>query len=477
MTSIREQREYVIHENNNAQDQLIGVLENLSKSTNVLEINESMHGDLDFSVLQEYEMGKIQSIILRAGEITSISNLPQNLISFECPNNLLISLENLPGSLKHINISNNYVASITVSGLEDLETLIVSHNLITSLENLPISLKELRCDNNKLERLNLSGLDKLNVLHVSNNKITLIENLPERVADFKMENTPGIEFRNSTLPDLETEKDDTEYKERTNYIDALKNFFALKNDYDLKAKRMKKQAYSSAPTKKLKREAVLSVKPKCINCKRPVGTIFSNRKDNKYSAICGDSANPCNLKIQIYCGSTVNIRDILDIFREDTEDIKDKIIQQKLDTLFNYVSEAESVKLFKKELEEYNSNSKTFKELLDFYNEKFNKVDKKEIIQKKKDIIYRLIEKVHDLLDDYNSTGNMELLRIAMRIQINELYPEVRNLRMLENEIMELNHETVSNKEIYSIFKYPTELSNIDYLFGEKARVVKFDKD
>jgi len=218
----------------------------------------------------------------------------------------------------------------------------------------------------------------------------------------------------------------------------------------------------------------LSVKPPCINCKRPVGTIFSNRIDNKYTAICGDKGNPCNLNIKIFNGKTINLPYILKIYQEEITDIKDTIIRQKLDTLFSYTTEEKSVELFKKELDTYNANSKIYIDLLNRYNELYDNKHTKEMVQKKSDEIFIIIEKIRDLLKEYETTENPSILKTAMDMQIKDLYPEIRNLKLLKNEVVELNE---SDNGIFSVFNYPVALNNIDHVFGEKATVIKFNKD
>ena len=99
-----EQREDIIKDNNTAQNQLLSVLENLTKSSKELKIDEALFGDLDFSILKEQGYGNIKSIILADGQITNIDGLPAGLLHFECPNNLLITLDDLPSSLKSLKI-------------------------------------------------------------------------------------------------------------------------------------------------------------------------------------------------------------------------------------------------------------------------------------------------------------------------------------------------------------------------------------
>ena len=49
-----EQREDIIKDNNTAQDQLLSVLENLTKSAKEIKIDEALFGDIDFSILNNY---------------------------------------------------------------------------------------------------------------------------------------------------------------------------------------------------------------------------------------------------------------------------------------------------------------------------------------------------------------------------------------------------------------------------------------
>ena len=98
-------------------------------------------------------------------------------------------------------------------------------------------------------------------------------------------------------------------------------------------------------------------------------------------AICGDTQNPCKLKIEIFSGNFGSNIDLLYKFKEHVDELKDDIIREKLDNLFNYKNEEKSVAIFKKKLEEYNFDSGMFKELLDRHNENYNNPHKNELIK------------------------------------------------------------------------------------------------
>ena len=125
-----EQREEIIKENNTAQNQLLSILENLTKSAKEIKIEEALFGDLDFSILKDNGYGNIKSIILADGQITNIEGLPEGLLHFECPNNLLITLDDIPSSLKTLKIPFNHLTNIELKNLDSLEKLHISHNKI-----------------------------------------------------------------------------------------------------------------------------------------------------------------------------------------------------------------------------------------------------------------------------------------------------------------------------------------------------------
>jgi hypothetical protein len=474
MNIIQEQRDNILKENNTAQLYLKKFLEKFNKASRDISILEPLHGELDFSVLKDYGITNITKIVLTKGDITSIIGLPESLLEFECPDNLLVSLGGLPSNITRIEIPHNYLNDFDLSSLTNLETLIINDNKLTTIENIPQNIKELNCSNNNLSFLNLSGVVRLEKLIVSNNPITVIENLPEGIVDFQMENTPSIEFRNSSTAAI-LEKNEPREKQK-NIKDALNEYFKLKSTYENMIHDMKKKIFEKADTKRQAKRDVLTIKPPCIKCKRPVGTIFS-KQNGRYNAICGDTTKPCGLDIQIFVGESImNFNYILEVFREDNEELKDNIIRQKLDTLFNYTTEQESIKIFKKELEKFNSNSNIYKSLLDKNNVLYHSIDKKHLIEKKNDEIFHLIERVNALLKEYENTQNKELLKQAVHIQIKEIQPEIRNLRNLKHEIMELNEHTENYQHKYSIYQYPIELSDLDYNFGEPSRVIKFNK-
>jgi len=125
-------------------------------------------------------------------------------------------------------------------------------------------------------------------------------------------------------------------------------------------------------------------------------------------------------------------------------------------------------------LDTYNANSKIFKTLLEKYNDLYNNQHHKEMMQKKTDEIFNIIDRLRGLLKEYETTENSAILKTAMDLQINELYPEIRNMKLIQNQIQELIDHGEGK---YSVFTYPVALDKIDHDFGEKPSVIKFHRE
>ena len=105
-------------------------------------------------------------------------------------------------------------------------------------------------------------------------------------------------------------------------------------------------------------------------------------KNNTYFAYCGNTT-PCNLKIQIYNGTVYNQENSLFLEHDELHELKTKVIQQKLDTLFNYISEEKSVKKFKEYLEEFTFYNADYTELLEKNNHLYKEDVREEKIKRK----------------------------------------------------------------------------------------------
>jgi hypothetical protein len=462
-----EQRRAVIEEENNAMQQFLDFLETLSPEVTEIVLREPLSGDIDLSILKECNFHMIDRIAFVPGKITSIRNIPLGIKRFECPENLLVELPDCPETIVDLILHHNYLKHIDLSPLKNLKEINVNNNQLTHLVDFPESIESIYCDHNFLTTIDLKGIKNLKVLHCSSNRMVRIENFPEdTIQDFKMENNLMITIHNATSNDEEGEGVPVDFPE------SLDTYFELKKMYERTAYKIKKETFDRAPSKKAARELLKQVKPKCVNCKRPVGSIFMTDK-RTYIAKCGDTKSPCNFNIKLYAGSYGSLVYLLEAFHTYTEDGKDTIMKQKLDTLFNYVSESRSIQLFKKHYEEYTETATFLKQLTDEYNDLYHNEERALKIEKKMGDIFKVQERVNELFNKYKENENPQILQDAMTIYKDELRPEIANLRLLQYSLCEMIDEYSDKK----LIQHTIPIEKRDFTFGSFPKVIHFSKN
>ena len=225
--------------------------------------------------------------------------------------------------------------------------------------------------------------------------------------------------------------------------EALNEFYKLKNKYESdynkdKQKIIKNKSFSW----KEKKQEFKQLKPKCINCRRPVGTIFSvkhigkeNDDSRELKAICGSLSEPCNLNITINPGFTYNIMTHIRELEKDNENYKNEIIEYKNKLLFGYTTTEAAIEKFDKTKEAIND----IHFLLNFnYEQLFDIVDNKsknERIQKLQEEIYFFVAEIKQSMSKFNTTTNVQFARDAVEIYVKQMQPKIDELVTLKYKI------------------------------------------
>jgi hypothetical protein len=482
---IQEERESIRKDNNIAQTTLEDIVFGLKKDIVDLNIQTPLFGDLDLSVLSK-KFPRLRHISFGEGKITSINHLPVGITKLVCKGNLLVSLDQLPGSLIYLDIDDNFLSTLDCSTFPQLEELHCENNHLEEIQNLPKSLTRLYCTRNQLHQLDLSNLIHLRVLHCSENPLLSIDNLPETIHEFVFENNPlTTEITNYDYVDWEHEDEFRErydrmeranvVKRNISYHDALKTYFRLKHDYENDLLKRRRVAFKKSKSRKNGSLRAKRIRGKCVHCKREVGTTF-NTDSNGYYAYCGDVSQPCSLDIKLLRGQFSPNEQFLYLFREQIEKEKDGIICQKMDSLFNYISEETAVRDFKQVLQTYKETSELFHEFFDRHQETFYNTKRQDLLKEKKMKIQEIQAQIHEIIDEYKRSGNLlanasyggvtGLLKSAMEIHVRDLIPEIENLRRLKYEIMEINDNVLFQREV--------GLNKTEYTFGDPPTVVRF---
>lgn len=473
MSKINDIREQILSENNNAQSSFESFLDELdSNHVTELRFDFPLHGDLDFSILNDHGFKKIKTVIFeREGDITNLRNLPETITHLEITKQLITELDNLPTELETLIANDNYITKFDASSVPKLKILKIANNELVEMWNLPETIETIECENNQLRRLDLADMPLLKTLICSNNPILVLEHVPDSLNNLVMENNPFIEIDHSK-PTVETNKRN---KKTFEYRESLNEYFRLKNVYDTKERKLKRTAFEKGATRREGKMNVKKVKIPCVNCNRNVKTVFSYN-NSIYKAVCGDRSKPCKLDIQIFSGDYLRLDDMLETFIYEVEDSKQKIIEQKMNTLFKYIGESTSAKLFKEELEQYNEMSTTHKTMMDSYDEIHNNTERANQLEKKIAEMYRIREDIEKLSQEYKKSGNREYMISSIEMYVKDLVPTLRNMRIIkyDNVFMEIIN---SDPPISKMVTYAVESYRKDFLYGKPPTVIKFIVD
>jgi len=465
---LEEKREVALDSTNNtAQADLLDLLETLHPAITDLVFPGPLTGDLDFNILQECNFTNITSIKISPGNLTSVRNLPDFITEFACPSNLLIELEDLPPNLVILDIKDNGIKRLNLKDLDSLKVLDIRRNLFVDIRGLPASLEKLYCSDNRIKTLDLDGIDNLTTLYCENNTMITIENFPDTITDLRMEDNPNLQTSEGENSERQDQLADIQ--------DALQKYFKMKTKYEtarLKRKRdILKLAKDNGLGKKAIENRLRTLQIKCINCGNPgspEGTIFK-LENRTYTAVCG-AAHPCNLNIKRFAGLFSDLYYYLTVFKGQVEEFKSEIIQQKLDSLFNYIGEGNAKKNFDKIMEDYSTDNTILKNVTDNYNDIYENEERREKIREKQFLIDEKKSMIHDWIQEYAGSGNSIILRQAMETYVNELMPEIRNLRFLLNEI----NEVIGTGDKRILFQKSVQLQKLDFTFNETPKVERF---
>jgi len=464
MNIIEEQRKQIISDNNTAQNVIDGLIENINKLETDFLVQQELNGDIDLDGLSSL---KIKKISFKPGNITSLKNIPASVVDIAIGNNLLTSLNELPKNLTSLDINHNYIETLDLSELKLLEQLNISHNLFTKLDYLPPLIKTFNCSNNKITYLDLHNVKKLEDLNISYNSITVIDNYPDSIVNFISEHNSSIEYRNTTS--IPTEK--REKQEKYDYNTCLNEYFRLRKHYEMSVFSHKLKMFKKMKRKEMsKKEFYLKTKSlvgNCVKCERNVGITFIENSE-MYKATCGSNTDPCGLNIELIKGDYTTIREILDVFKSEALDVKKKIMQHKMDILFDYIDEQTGVKEYEQYIEDFEEYTNEYVNYLNKYNAIVDNTEKSAMINKYLVEVHELTQEFNVYLQKYSQTNNREFLINAMKMYTEQIYVLHKKIYNMENEIIEVIEDVNPIRHILNTSK--NSLSNLEtYIFQKNS--------
>ena len=403
------------------------------KKGNQCYVNESLDGPIDLISLNDSGVEEIHFV---DGTISQLENLPKSLKKVVINGNKLKEIPRLP-NLVHLEANDNELTHVNLKDLNNLVSLYLNNNRINDIQNIPPSLKALYISGNDLRNLDLNGANSCTTVNCLNNMMLEQIISGKQFSDpyFKLEKDPHtriiVQMAGGAKSSIDVKT-------------AVENYYKLKKQYEDNKTKVIEKIKSKEISKQKKIKEIRNAQFKCVNCGKEGGTIFK-KDDNYLKAICGNKMDPCKLNIKILSSMTLSENDIRETDAE-VNAAKQNIIKLKMDTLFGYITEEESIKHFEKNVEIIKKNSVLEKTLANqSIFEVQNESKRVNLIKKKMDTVYAEMASIRELLNEYGTTNNKRLLKdIALKHQsINDILTVVRSIKYPIHEVVQ---ETVYNR-------------------------------
>jgi len=249
------------------------------------------------------------------------------------------------------------------------------------------------------------------------------------------------------------QKDIIQDSDYTKYLAELKNYYDLKNKYKTMKQSYINKLISQDNTIEAKKKLLAKQKFNCVNCGKPVGTIFiENNKILK--AVCGSTNDPCDLDIEIIKMTPVLIDEELEKINTLLKNTKKNIITTKLDFLFKYIQEDVAVEKFDKLKEELNLNQEKYNELFLLYKSITKNSELEKLLEEKQIEHNNLLSDYKDFIELFNKTTETRYLKDAVRLYVSQI-------RGLDKNIFDMKHKHNHIEEIEDNVKLIQEKYNI----------------
>jgi len=229
-----------------------------------------------------------------------------------------------------------------------------------------------------------------------------------------------------------TADDEKKEAEKTKFIETLDQYYRYKDKYESNLKKEKTQIIKlEGLSWREKRAEYMKIKPKCINCRRPVGSIFSTKKqdDGRHLiALCGDRKQPCPFNININLGLVQNIQENLRNDESELNEYKHKVIIDKNDLLFGYITPEQAVSRFDILKEQVSEFTKIYEFTLETYLNVVDNEEKKAEIVKQQLEFYNNLDNFNLMINQYKSTQNTQLIVDAVELYTNSIQPRANEI-------------------------------------------------
>lgn len=245
--------------------------------------------------------------------------------------------------------------------------------------------------------------------------------------------------------------------DQSEYYDAISRYYEYKEQYETSKARIKSQFITRSEMASLswqdKRNKYRQLKPPCINCKRPVGTIFSTKRaamnDNDVrilKAVCGDDVAPCILNIQISIPITNTYQETISIYKHKINYFKERIIMAKNDLIFGYSkSQNEAIGAFKVYNNLLSDNLTLLQEIMIEFEQFSSNPEKKAQLKLLQTDFYANLEIYNNYVNNFKTTNDIQFIKEAVTIYLTMISPQVEQIMNLKYSFSSVEYNENDN--------------------------------
>lgn len=167
------------------------------------------------------------------------------------------------------------------------------------------------------------------------------------------------------------DNDKNEIQRTKKMIEAMDTYYKIKNQYSEMNNKIKKKIMDTKLSWREKRREYSKIVPKCVKCKKSGGTIFKISYDKENgrtaTALCNHKENPCGLDIIIQLGMVQRLDKLESVDKIELDEIKKKIVRDKNDLIFGYITTEQAIQQFDEVKEELKLFTDTYESDLEKY--------------------------------------------------------------------------------------------------------------
>jgi hypothetical protein len=243
--------------------------------------------------------------------------------------------------------------------------------------------------------------------------------------------------------------------------EKLNEYYFIKNLYEKEFNLIKLDLIKNKNlTWNEKRVQLTKKKPKCVNCKRNVGTVFLRSFDNNtlftnLKSYCGDISNPCPLKINIDIEFVEYIPDVIKENTNEINNLKNSIIKYKNDIVFGYLKDPNI------NIDKITNDLDSLIDTNNFY--KNNLLNTEQNIDKLNELnnllfnYYNIITEIKNSMKLFKQTNNNDDILKSVNNYIDNLLPNIQKIEKLKykyrnveitDDTFELVQKTFDNDDL-----------------------------